>query len=132
MGRDLRQTGYNRNRYPDRCVYYGKECINNGVVIPNAKPLGRFYKRDAEAFAWKYQSLGNGQFSSSMVFEGKIETLDNVSDLRPDMYVVDQTGMLFVIVPPVVSDDADQSKVIGTRPSVKTTMTLRGLEIIDE
>lgn len=130
MSRDLRVVGFNKNEYPDRCVYYGKESIKNGIVLPDAKPLGRFYKRDAVSFAWIHMSLGNGQFSSSMVFEGKIETTDNVSQLRPDMYVKDQTGMLFVVVPPVVSDDANKSKVVGTRPTIKTTMTLRGLEII--
>lgn len=129
MGRDLRVIGFNKNEYPDRCVYYGKESIKNGVVIPDSKPLGRFYKKDAVSFAWKYMSLGNGQFSSSMIFEGVIETMDNVSELRPDMYVQDQTGMLFVVVPPVISDDANKSKVVGRRPTIKTTMTLRGLEI---
>lgn len=127
MGRDLRQTRFNKNEFPDRCTYYGKDSIKNSVVLPNAKPLGRFYKRDVEAFGWKKMSLGNGQFSSSVVFEGKIETLDCVNDLRPDMYVKDQTGMLFVVVAPVISDDANKSKVIGTRPEVKTTLTLRGL-----
>ena len=131
MGRDLRNIGANRNKYPDICYYYDKENVKNNVLMKNAKPLGRFYKTDVEAFAWKYQSLGNGQLSTSMAFEGKIETCDNVRDLRPDMYVKDQTGMLFVIVPPVISDDANRSKVIGTRPTVKTIMTLRGLERIN-
>lgn len=132
MGRDLRQIGFNRNEYPDRCTYYGKECVENGILLPDAKPLGRFYKKDVKPFAWKYMSLGNGQFSSSMNFEGVIATLDHVENLRPDMYVKDQTGMLFVVVPPLISDDANKSKVIGTRPTIETTITLRGLEIIDE
>ena len=128
MGRDLRQIGFNRNEYPDRCTYYQHCDIENGKLKAGAKPLGRFYKRDKVAFAWKYQSLGNGQFSSSMHFEGVITTLDHVENLRPDMYVIDQTGMIFTVVPPLISDDANKSKVIGRRPTVETTITLRGVE----
>lgn len=130
MGRDLRVVGYSRNEFPDRCVYYGKECIKNGIVLQDAQPLGRFYKRDVKPFEWKKLDLGGGQFSSSVHFEGIIETNDNVEKLRPDMYVVDQTGMLFVVVPPLISDDANKSKVAGRKPTVKTTITLRGLETL--
>lgn len=126
MGRDLRQIGFGRNRYPDLCYLYDSTAVNHNRLVKDAKPICRFYKRDKVSFQWEYAQV-NGIATSRKQFVGTIETLDDVSKARPDMYVVDQTGELFIIVPPVVSDDANKSKVVGTRPTVRTTMTLRGL-----
>ena len=126
MGRDLRQIGYGKNRYPDCCYLYDSSAVEHNKLVKDAQPVCRFYKRDVVAFQWEYATV-NGITTSRKQFVGTIETLDNVSEARPDMYVTDQTGALFIIIPPVVSDDANKSKVVGTRPTIKTTMTLRGL-----
>lgn len=129
MGRDLRQIGGNRNRYPDRCYLYDKEYRKeNSEVDKSVEPLCRFYKRDVVSFQWRKIQLGNGSFSNDNHFVGTIETLDHVEQARVGMYVRDNNGMLFVIDSPLISDDADKSKAIGTRPTVKTTMTLRGID----
>ena len=126
MARDLRQIGCNRNRYPDLCYLYDSKAVNNNKLVQDAKPICRFYKRDARSFQWERATV-NGVVSSRLQFQGIIETMDHVEQAKPDMFVVDQTGTLFIIVAPVISDDANKSKVIGRRPTIKTTMTLRGV-----
>ena len=126
MPRDLRQVGFGKNRYPDCCYLYDSSAVNHNKLVKDVEPVCRFYKRDKIPFQWEFATV-NGITTSRKQFIGTIETLDDVSRARPDMYVVDQTGALFIIVPPVISDDANKSKVVGTRPTVKTTMTLRGL-----
>lgn len=128
MARDLRNIGANRNNYPDRCWFYDRNCLNGNELKPDAQPLGRFYKRDKISFEWRRIDLGGGILSNDYHFIGTIETCDHVEKLRVGMYVKDQTGMLFQIMSPVISDDANRSKVVGTRPSVITTMTLMGVE----
>lgn len=126
MARDLRQIGCNKNRYPDRCYLYGSEAIEKNKLVKDAKPICRFYKRDVKPFQWERPTV-NGVASSRRQFVGVIETVDHVEQAKPDMFVVDQTGMLFIIVEPVISDDENKSKAIGKRPAIKTTMTLKGL-----
>lgn len=126
MARDLRVIGYNRNNYPDRCYLYDSAAVNNNKLVKDAKPICRFYKRDLVSFQWQRAS-DNGYVSSRKEFVGTIETMDHVEMAKPDMYVVDQTGALFIIDSPVVSDDANESKVVGTRPTVRTTMVLKGI-----
>jgi len=126
MARDLRQIGFGRNRYPDACYLYDSSAVNHNKLVEGAEPICRFYKKDVVSFQWEYARV-NDTITNRKQFVGTIETLDHVEKARPDMYVIDQTGALFIIVPPVISDDANKSKVVGTRPTVKTTMTLRGL-----
>ena len=126
MARDLRQIGCNRNRYPDLCYLYDSKAVNNNKLVKDAKPICRFYKRDVRSFQWEKPTV-NGIVSSRLQFQGIIETMDHVEQAKPDMFVVDQTGTLFIIVAPVISDDANKSKVVGRRPTIKTTMTLRGV-----
>lgn len=128
MARDLRNINANRNNYPDRCYYYGKEYVNHNKLVEDAKPLGRFYKTDVDPFKWTKIDLGNGTLSNDNHFIGTIETCDHVENLRVGMFVVDQTGMLFIVESPIVCNDANKSKVVGRRPSVVTTITLRGVE----
>ena len=127
MARDLRQIGYNRNRYPDKCYLYDSSAVNNNKLVKDAPAICRFYKRDVVPFQWEKAKVNNGLTNSRKQFVGTIETADHVEKAKPDMYVVDQTGTLFIIENAVVSDDLDRTKVIGTRPAVITRMTLKGL-----
>lgn len=126
MGRDLRQIGYNRNLYPDKCYLYDSTAVERNKLKQEAKPICRFYKKDTVPFQWQRVTV-NGIVSSRLEFIGTIETVDHLEEARPDMFVVDQSGVLFIIVAPIISDDADKTKAIGTRPTVKTTLTLRGV-----
>lgn len=126
MPRDLRQVGFNRNCYPDRCYLYDSSAVNNNKLVQDATPICRFYKTDVIPFQWEKAKV-NGITSSRQQLIGTIETADHVEAARPDMYVVDQTGALFIIADAVVSDDNDKSKVVGTRPSAVTRMVLRGI-----
>ena len=126
MPRDLRQVGYNRNRYPDKCYLYDSTAVDNNKLVKDATPICRFYKTDKIPFQWKRVTV-NGIVTSRRQLIGTIETADHVEQAKPDMYVVDQTGTLFIIDDAVVSDDANKSKVVGTRPAVVTTMVLVGL-----
>ena len=125
MSRDLRQIGFNRNRYPDKCYYYASDAVNNNKLVKDATPLGRFYKNDVIPFQWERPTI-NGIVSSVVQYAGTVETVDKV-DIRPDMFVVDNNGSLFKVVAPVVVDDMNKSKVVGMRPQVKTTFKLVGL-----
>lgn len=124
--RDLRRIGYNKNKYPDKCYLYDSSAVNNNKLVKDSAPVCRFYKRDVKSFQWERATI-NGVVSSRLQYVGIIETVDDVKCAKPDMFVVDQTGDLFIVVAPVISDDENKSKVVGTRPSIKTTMTLRGV-----
>ena len=126
MARDLRQTT-NLNNYPDRCNYYDTDFIDKNKMEVKPTPLGRFYKRDKVPFHWERVSV-NGVFTSRKQFIGVIETTDHVEKIRPDMFVIDQTGMLFRVDTNIISDDENRSKNVGRRPCIKTTMTLIGVE----
>lgn len=126
MPRDLRQVGYNRNRYPDKCYLYDSSAVNNNKLVKDAQPICRFYKTDIIPFQWQKATI-NGIVTARKEFVGTIETVDHVEQAKPDMYVVDQTGTLFIIDSAVVSDDANRTKVVGTRPSVVTRMVLKGI-----
>ena len=126
MARDLRQIGFNRNRYPDKCYLYDSSAVNNNKLVKDATAICRFYKRDVVPFQWEKAKTGNGLTNSRKQFIGTIETLDHVEQAKPDMFVVDQTGNLFIIEDAVVSNDLDRTKVVGTRPAVITRMVLKG------
>ena len=126
MGRDLRMVGYNRNVYPDRCWLYGSEAVKNNKLVKDAKPICRFYKRDLVPFKWERATV-NGVVTATKQFVGTIITSDHVEEARPDFFVVDQTGALFIIVEIPASDDLDRTKVVGTRPAVITRMVLKGI-----
>ena len=126
MPRDLRQVGYNRNCYPDKCYLYDSSAVNNNKLVKDALPICRFYKTDVVPFQWQKATV-NGITTSRKEFVGTIETVDHMEQAKPDMYVVDQTGTLFIIDSYVISDDSNKSKVVGTRPAVITRMVLRGL-----
>lgn len=127
MARDLRQIGFNRNKYPDRCYLYDSHAVKQNKLVKDAEPICRFYKTDVVPFQWEKAKAGNGSFNSRKQFVGTIETADHMEQAKPDMYVVDQTGTLFIIDNAVVSDDLNRTKVVGTRPAVITRMVLKGL-----
>lgn len=127
MGRDLRQIGFNRNRYPDKCYLYDSHAVEHNKLVKDAEVICRFYKRDVVPFHWEKAKTGNGAVSSRKQFIGTIETADHVEKARPDMFVVDQTGTIFIIEDALVSNDLDRTKVVGTRPAVVTQMVLKGL-----
>ena len=127
MARDLRQIGFNRNRYPDKCFLYDSHSVNNNKLVKDATPICRFYKTDVVPFQWEKAKVSNGITNSRKQFVGTIETADRVEMVKPDMYVVDKTGTLFIIDNAVVSDDLNRTKVVGTRPAVITRMVLKGL-----
>lgn len=126
MARDLRQIGFGARNYPDTCRVYGSHYDEKNQLVMDETCLGRFKKTDIEAFRWERITV-NGVLTNKSQFIGKVQTGDNVSYLRPDMFVKDQTGALFIVVAPIISDDSNQSKQIGTRPTVVTTFTLRGV-----
>lgn len=127
MARDLRQIGFNRNRYPDKCYLYDSSAVNNNKLVKDATAICRFYKRDVIPFQWEKAKVNNGLTSSRKQFVGTIETADHMEKAKPDMFVLDQTGTLFIIEDAVVSNDLDRTKVVGTRPAVITRMVLKGL-----
>lgn len=128
MARDLRIIGNSKVKYPDLCYLYDKQYVANNKLVEGATPLCRFYKRDKVAFEWRRIEFANGSLSNDNHFVGTIETTDHVEMARVGMFVKDQTGMLFIIESGLVSDDANKSKSVGTRPTIKTTMILRGVE----
>lgn len=126
MARDLRIIGFNRNRYPDKCYLYDSHAVQNNKLVKDAQPICRFYKHDKVAFHWERVTV-NGIVSNRKQFIGTIETGDHIEMARPDMYVVDQTGALFIIDMIPESNDLDRTKVVGTRPAAITTLVLKGL-----
>lgn len=118
--------GFNRNAYPDRCYLYGSDAVDDNKLVKDAKMICRFNKKDAVPFHWERISV-NGIVTNEKQFIGTIETADHIEEARPDMFVVDQTGALFVIDEIPMSNDLDRTKVVGTRPAVVTRLVLRGV-----
>ena len=75
MARDLRQIGYDRNRYPDLCYLYDSTAVEKNKLVKDAKPICRFYKKDVKSFQWERVTV-NGIASSRRQFVGVIETSD--------------------------------------------------------
>lgn len=57
-----------------------------------------------------------------------IETVDDCSDIRDGMYVVDDNGTLFRIVRIVSDDDENRSKQVGRRAVHVIRMELKAVE----
>ena len=125
MARDLRTSIADM---PDRCWLYSSTCVENNQLVKDAKPITRFNKTDIVPFAWKRITI-NGNLTNARHLIGTIQTNDNVWQARPDMFIKDQTGMLFIIDEISADNDENKSKNIGTRPVHVMTMVLRGLEI---
>jgi hypothetical protein len=123
MGRDLRASNQG---YTDKCYFYPSNAVNNNKLVPDAKAIGRFYKRDIVPFAWRRITQNN--LTSETQYLGTIETHDNVWKIRPGMFVLDHTGKLFVVNEIAQDNDDALSKELGTRPLRKTIIVLRGFE----
>lgn len=123
MPRDLR---FDINKYPDVVYYYPFNSVKNSQIEQNAKPLGRFYTNDIEPFAWR-PIIINGNLTSNYEYVGKIETIDNCSDLRPQMYVRYANGDQIFIVSEIVENEITDKR-ISARPCVKRQITLRGVK----
>lgn len=125
MARDLRMSIADN---PDRCWLYPSTCVENNQLVKDAQPITRFNKTDIVPFAWKRITI-NGNLTNARHLIGTIQTNDIAWQARPDMFIKDQTGMLFIIDEISADNDENKSKNIGTRPVHVMTMVLRGLEI---
>lgn len=123
MPRDLRHS---INEYPDRVYYYPSTAVKGNTLVKDAKPLGRFYCNDIVAFAWKPVTT-NGNLNSNYEYIGTIQTVDEISDIRPQMYVqYANGGGLFIIDEIIESEITD--KRYSSRPAIQRTLVLRGIK----
>lgn len=124
---DLRNLG-SRSKYCDTYTLYPSDAVNGNTLTlkPDAVALARFHSRDIENFRYEHPTI-NGYVSSSVQYRGRIESIDDLSMARPDMYVVSETGVIFIIEAPLVTDNNPASTSVSMRPAIKYQMTLRGI-----
>lgn len=126
MAADLRNIG-GRERYCDTYRLYPSDAIERGAAIKKgASALCRFHSRDVEEF--HYEMVDNG-YTSPMQYKGRIETIDDLSMARPDMYCVDEdSGETYIIEAPLVTANDAGATSVSRRPNKKYIMTLRRME----
>lgn len=122
MSRDLGINRAGNNRY----YYYNFDAVKNNKLVQNAQALGRFDADDVVAFGWK-PITSNGNITSQNEYIGTIYTYDEIGDLRPPMFVVDEGNNLF-IVSEISEQDNVTSEELSSRAIQKTTIVLRGLK----
>lgn len=127
MALDLRNVG-SRNRYCDVYTLYHSDAVDGNTLKlkEDAVPLTRFHSRDVEDFRYERPTI-NGYVSTVVQYRGKIETMDDLSMARPDMFVKAEDGTLFIIEAPVVTKNDSSVTAVSRRPNIRYEMTLRGL-----
>ena len=124
MARDLRMGIQD---YPDRCYYYDSSSVDGSTLSKEAVALGRFNKRDVIPTARGQAKMGDNAIVQHEVTQ-TIETVDDCSDIRDGMYVVDDNDTLFRIVRIVSDDDENRSKQVGRRAVHVIRMELKAVE----
>lgn len=124
---DLRNLG-SRSKYCDVYTLYPSDAVNGNTLTlkADAVPLARFHSRDVEEFRYEHPTI-NGYVSTSLQYRGRIETIDDLSMARPDMYVVGEDGTIYIIEAPLVTDNNPAVTSVSRRPAIKYQMTLRGI-----
>lgn len=124
MARDLRMGIQD---YPDKCYYYDSKSIDGTQLAKESKPLGRFNKRDIVSTS-RNQALMGDNVRVPHESVQTIETVDDCTDIRDGMYVIDDNGTLFRIVRIVSDDDENRSKQVGRRAVHVIRMELKAIE----
>lgn len=122
MSRDLNTGRAGNNRY----YYYDSNVVKNNKLLVDAQALGRFDADDVVSFGWK-PIVVNGNMTSQREYTGTIITHDYIDDLRPNMFVTDESDNLFV-VDSIPEQDNITSEEISARAVQATTIVLRGLK----
>lgn len=127
MALDLRNIG-GREKYCDVYLLYDSKAYNRNTlsIDPDAAPLARFHSRDVEEFRYERPSI-NGYVSSVVQYRGRIETMDDLSMARPDMFCVSEDGTVFIIEAPLITKNDSSVTSVSRRPNIKYEFTLRGM-----
>ena len=127
MASDLRNVG-SRIEYCDTFTLYDGEYYDGNAlkIKDGAPPLARFHSRDIENFRWERPSMG-GMVSSAAQYVGKIETIDDLSMCRPDMYAKSEDGDIFIVDAPVETVNDPASTSMSRRPRRIYRLNLRGV-----
>lgn len=124
MARDLRMGIQD---YPDKCYYYANNCVDGAQLVKDATPLGRFNKRDIIPTSRGQAKMGDGAYAPHEINQ-MIETVDDCTDIRDGMYIVDDNGILYRIVRITSDDDENKSKQVGRRAVHIIRMELKAIE----
>lgn len=124
---DIRNIG-NRSRYCDVYTLYPSDAVDGNTLTlkEDAVALARFHSRDVEDFRYERPTI-NGYVSTVLQYRGRIETPDDLSMARPDMYVKAEDGTLFIIEAPLLTKNDAAVTSVSKRPNIRYVMTLRGL-----
>lgn len=122
----MRDIRFGINEYPDVVDYYAANVVNGNTLSKDAQALGRFNVNDIGGFAWRPIVI-NGNLTSNLEYVGKVETIDPISNLRPQMFVKYRKGdQLFIVVDITEMEISD--KMVSARPSYKRIISLRGVK----
>lgn len=124
---DLRNIG-SRERYCDVYTLYPSDAVDGNTLKlkDDAVPLARFHSRDVEEFRYERPTV-NGYVSTVVQYRGVIESMDDLSMARPDMFAVAEDGTIFIIEAPLITKNDSAVTALSRRPNIKYVMTLRGI-----
>lgn len=127
MALDLRNLG-SRSRYCDVYTLYPSDAVDGNTLTlkEDALPLARFHSRDVEEFRYERPSI-NGYVATVVQYRGKIETMDDLSMARPDMFCRAEDGTIFIIEAPLITKNDSAVTAVSRRPNIKYELTLRGI-----
>ena len=127
MALDLRNIG-SREKYCDVYTLYPADAVDGNTLKlkEDAVPLARFHSRDVEDFRYERPTV-NGYVSTVVQYRGRIETMDDLSMARPDMFVKAEDGTLFIIEAPLLTKNDSAVTALSRRPTTKYEFTLRGI-----
>ena len=127
MALDLRNIG-SRVDYPDTYLLYPSTAVDGNTLKlkDDAVALARFHSRDIEEFRYERPTI-NGYISTVVQYRGRIESMDDLSMARPDMYVKAEDGTLYIIEAPLTTKNDAAVTGLSRRPNIKYELTLRGI-----
>ena len=124
---DLRNIG-SRERYCDVYTLYPSDAVDGNTLKlkDDAVPLARVHSHDVEEFRYERPTV-NGYVSTVVQYRGVIESMDDLSMARPDMFAVAEDGTIFIIEAPLITKNDSAVTALSRRPNIKYVMTLRGI-----
>ena len=97
------RRGEDRSDYTDRCRCFKRDQTTlENIKKGDGVSFATFYKKDLVPFG--YQKVWNGDHTSAATFfQGTVQTLDDVSALRPDDFVENEDGEVYRVIAPIIS-----------------------------
>lgn len=111
--------------FPNKYWLYDSSAVNNNKLVMDAEPICRFRARTVTKFGIK--KVWNDNICSKAVLSGVIQTRDKIKSIKPNMYVKNQAGVLFVIDELPEIEYMIDNEQLSSRPTPIRNIKLNGI-----